>query len=200
LCPRQQDNGGGLENQNNMKRALVVGGIASYVHNTLSGKLAKYGCVVAEHRPAGTVNLNPGGIHKFDVVVVLYMEVPEKKYTKAWEEACQTQKVPCLKLDRQESRWGREFERNGIKTINPVAAAVVMDKVIEPKEETVAPPNQTMKQEQPPEDTPEGIMTQLQVLLLQLKDQGVCEMKWSADGLRLESYEVMVRKKVLIPK
>jgi hypothetical protein len=115
-----------------MTKALVVGGVASYVNETARKKLARWGLAVEWHVEMGKTRQeeNPNLPAGCEVVVLFDDMVSNKRVTKAWRTFASSHGVRLLVLDRHESHWPVEMERCGFKTIPPVAAAAVRDEEV----------------------------------------------------------------------
>lgn len=109
-----------------MKRALVVGGVGSFIQETASKKLARWGFVVAHHVEMGkhhTVAVPSDA----EAVIVFYDMVAKHQAAELWKASAAQRDVPCLMLPRKESLWSQEMTRHGFGPINPNTAAAVAD-------------------------------------------------------------------------
>lgn len=115
--------------QHPMKRAMVIGAVASFMAETGSKKLARWGIAVdpklhvdidkSARRPA----LVPAG--SADIVVIFCDMVGDRGVVAKWKEAARQAAKPCIILTRHEASWGEEMKRQGLEPINPVTAAAV---------------------------------------------------------------------------
>ncbi|WP_415829706.1 hypothetical protein, partial [Corallococcus exiguus] len=108
-----------------MKRALVVGGVASYVHGTLAKKLARWGFVVEGHQEMRARMTAAVSAARFDALLIFAEMVPTRTVIEDWEAAAESSGVPCIVLDRHEAHWPKALARHGYEPINPVTASAV---------------------------------------------------------------------------
>lgn len=119
----------------NLTRTLVVGGVSSYVNETARKKLARWGLAVEWHVEMGKSKqeAHPSADAHCEAIIVFSEMVSQRKYIDPWREYARTRGIPCAVLDRHESHWPAQFERQGFKTIPPVAAAAVANLEEEPR-------------------------------------------------------------------
>lgn len=175
-----------------MKRALVVGGIASFVHGTLGRKLARWGFVVEGHQEMRTrMTASVSGVH-YDALLLFAEMVPGGRTVIAqWQEAASRAGVPCIVLDRHESHWPKALARHGYEPINPVTASAVATTHEEVMPNAPNPAASSASAPRPASQPFEDLMTQLEVLLAEMKDAGLETLSWSR-GKGLD-YEAVIR-------
>ncbi|RYZ34618.1 MAG: hypothetical protein EOO71_38460 [Myxococcaceae bacterium] len=173
-----------------MKRALVVGGVASFVQGTLGKKLARWGFVVEGHQEMRSRMTAAVSAVRFDVLFIFAEMVPSRAVIEQWADAAKHSGVPCVVLDRHESHWPKALARHGYEPINPVTASAVAVTHEEAMSTTPPPPRSTPTP-RPPGQPFEDLMTQLEVLLTEMKDAGLETLSWSR-GKGLD-YEAVIR-------
>jgi hypothetical protein len=182
-----------------MKRAMVVGGVASFVAENATKKLARWGFAVEPklhvemEKTASAQAAVPR--NRVDVVIIFHDMVAHQRATSAWRAAAHAAGVPCLLLTRKESHWADELKAQGYDPINPNTAAAVAE------DEEAMPPPQNEKPSlkpvpaQTPATTLESTMEQIKVLLLEAKDQGLHGLTFDGTTGKLSySQLVMVQK------
>jgi hypothetical protein len=112
--------------QHPMKRAAVVGGVASFINETASKKLARWGFIVTEHYEMGKKRIPHLGSN-IEAVIVFYDMVAHHQSAEQVKDSAERAGVPCLMLPRKESMWSAEMRRHGFEPINPNVAACVAD-------------------------------------------------------------------------
>lgn len=109
-----------------MKRAIVVGGVASFVHETAAKKLARWGFVIERHVEMGKHRKAAIPSGRVDAVIIFSDMMPSRDDVRLWrEEAEQIARLPCVVLPRKESHWPEAMRRSGFEPINPVTASAV---------------------------------------------------------------------------
>lgn len=180
----------------NLTRTLVVGGVASYVNETARKKLARWGLAVEWHVEMGKTrqeenpNLPAGG----EAIVLFDDMLSTKAAARAWRKFAQERRVPIAVVDRHESHWPAEFERQGFRPIPPVAAAAVAHHEDEP---TVA--TQKPAQSQTTQEYRERIAFLKEALRELAEKDGVQALSWDAkSGMVSVSREVrLIQEDVL---
>lgn len=181
----------------NMTRTLVVGGVASYVNETARKKLCRWGLAVEWHVPMGKVKQenNPSADARCEAIIVFDDMVSNKSVPKAWASFARERGIPHAVIDRHESHWPAQFERQGFRPIPPVAAAAVADTEEEP---------QPMAQQKPaPQQPPTEYHERLSFLKEQLRElaekDGVQALTWDAKSglVRVQREVRMIQEDVL---
>jgi hypothetical protein len=180
----------------NLTRTLVVGGVASYVNETARKKLARWGLSVEWHVPMGKAKQenNPSADARCEAVVVFGDMVSNKAVTKAWAAFARERSIPCAIIDRHESHWPAQFDRQGFKTIPAVAAAAVA----EPEEQPMAQ-QQPKAAPAPPSEYHDRLSFLKEALRELAEKDGVQSLSWDAKSglVRVQREVRMVQEDVL---
>lgn len=110
-----------------MKRALVVGGVASFVKEIASKKLARWGFVVERHMEMGKHRAASIPSGKVDAVLIFEDMMPSRQEVRAWQADAKNKGLPCVTLPRHEAHWLESMKRAGFEPINPNTAAAVAE-------------------------------------------------------------------------
>jgi hypothetical protein len=177
-----------------LKKTLVIGGVASFVNETARKKLARWGFSADWHIPMGKKQeQNPGAAPQCEAIVIFEDMVSTRAVTRAWQAFARERGMMLVVLDRHESHWPGQMERQGFKTIHPVAAAAVADT----EEQDMARDEKDGKRVvhlpvgpgvAPPTDGFQGRKSALVELLREMRDlDGLTEILWSPEsGLSLK--------------
>jgi hypothetical protein len=190
-------------NERPMKRAMVIGGVASFIAENASKKLARWGFAVESKwhvemdKSATRHAVIPRGA--VDVVIIFQDMVAHQRATTAWKNAAHVAGVPCLILSRKESHWADELRAQGYEPINPNTAAAVAENEEDMPPVSDKPPPTLKPVPTPAQGAPannlESTMEQIKVLLLEAKDQGLHDLTFEgATGKLAYSQLVMVKK------